>query len=359
MKNTILAAVKENQTKNGLLKNLNFEPTTAQLELKKNGFISQSLLMLQMLKEIESAKNSSYPTLIIGETGTGKELIAQALVPAGKKMISINCASFMQRENLLESELFGYVKGAFTGANNDTAGLVTKANGNVLFLDELHQLPIGAQAKLLRFLQEMKFRKVGDNSGNETKVNFKLIAAVQTDIKERIKDKSFLTDLYERVGTLTINAPSLREKPEDTELLVRHFQDEFNKDKSQNKQKQFRISTVTEIKKQLWPTNIRGLQNAVKQMMTNCETDIINPVDFKNYLLKNQITKEFDLSNSADETIDHDEAMKAFETQRIIEILKKSKTKIEAATRLGLPITTLARKINVLGIDPKFYLASS
>ncbi|MBC7458798.1 MAG: sigma 54-interacting transcriptional regulator [Bdellovibrionaceae bacterium] len=187
--------------------------------------------MFQMLKEIEAAKNSPYPTLIIGETGTGKELIAQALVPKGKKMISINCASFLQRENLLESELFGYVRGAFTGANADTVGLVAKANYNVLFLDELHQLPLSAQAKLLRFLQEMKFRRVGDNSDLETKANFKLVAAVQPDIKERLIDKSFLTDLFERVGTLVINAPALRNKSDDIELLVRFFQNEYNKGK--------------------------------------------------------------------------------------------------------------------------------
>ena len=256
MKNKILSSVQKYQTKNRILATTDYEQTAAELALKKYGFISKSALMHQMTKEIESAKNSTYPTLIVGETGTGKELIAQALVPASKKMISINCASFTHRENLLESELFGYVKGAFTGANADTVGLVTKAHQNVLFLDELHQLPISAQAKLLRFLQEMKFRKVGDNSDQETKVNFKLVTAVQTDIKERIKNKLFLIDLYERVGTLIVHAPALREKPEDIELLVRFFQDEFNNNKQQKYQKQFRISTVSEMQKQLWPTKV-------------------------------------------------------------------------------------------------------
>ena len=275
-------------------------------------------------------------------------------------MISINCASFLQRENLLESELFGYVKGSFTGANADTVGLVEKANHNVLFLDELHQLPLSAQAKLLRFLQEMKFRKVGDNSDQETKVNFKLIAAVQPDIKVRLQDKSFLTDLFERVGTLIINAPALRDKPEDIELLVRHFQDEYNKNKVESYRKQIRISTVNEMQNQLWPTNIRGLQNAVKQMMTNCDGDIVNPVDFKNYLAKNQISGGgINLASADLSTVDHDQALKNFETKRIIESLKKSKTRSEAAIKLGLPLSTLFRKITQLGIDPSFYLMSS
>ena len=357
MKNKILSSVLKYQTKNRLLNNSDFEPTKAELELKQQGFISRSPLMFQMLKEIEAAKNSPYPTLIIGETGTGKELIAQALVPKGKKMISINCASFLQRENLLESELFGYVKGAFTGANADTVGLVSKANHNVLFLDELHQLPLSAQAKLLRFLQEMKFRKVGDNSDLETKVNFKLVAAVQPDIKERLRDKSFLTDLFERVGTLIIHAPALREKSDDIELLVRYFQDEFNKDKVKIQQKQFRISTVIEMQNQLWPTNIRGLQNAVKQMMTNCKGDILNPADFKNYLSKVQVGGGGFNSDSEEPSMaDHDQALKNFETKRIIESLKKSKTKSETAVKLGLPISTLFRKFAQLGIDPNFYL---
>ncbi len=361
MKNKVLSSLVKYQTKNRLLNQSDFEPTKAELELKQQGFVSRSPVMLKMLKEIESAKNSPYPTLIIGETGTGKELIAQALVQKGKKMISINCASFLQRENLLESELFGYVKGAFTGASTDTVGLVTKANQNVLFLDELHQLPLAAQAKLLRFLQEMKFRKVGDNSDTETKVNFKLVAAVQPDIKERLQDKSFLTDLFERVGTLIITAPSLREKPEDIELLVRHFQDDFNKDKPKTQQKQFRISTVTEMQNQLWPTNIRGLQNAVKQMMTNCEGDIINPVDFKNYLAKVQVGNISESNSALSESaeVDHDQALKNFEAKRIIDSLKKSKTRSEAAIKLGLPLSTLVRKITQLGIDPSFYLMST
>ena len=230
-----------------------------------------------------------------------------------------------------------------------------------MFLEELHQLPLEAQAKLLRFLQEMKFRKVGDNSDTETKVSFKLVAAVQPDIKERLRDKSFLTDLFERVGTLIINAPSLREKPEDIELLVRHFQDEYNKDKTKNEQKLFRISTVTEMQKQSWLTNIRGLQNAVKQMMTNCESDIVNLVDFKNYLSKVQLGGTLDTSGISDDLLsaDHDQALKNFETKRIIDSLKKSKTRSEAAIKLGLPLSTLVRKINQLGIDPSFYLTSS
>lgn len=358
IKNKIISSVQKYNQKNKLLSSSDHTPNEIESNLKKYDIIGQSAVMQQMLKETEAAKNSDYPTLIIGESGTGKELIANALLPKGKKIIAINCASFLERENLLESELFGYVKGAFTGANADTLGLVAKANGNILFLDELHQLPLSGQAKLLRFLQEMKYRRVGDNSGAEIKVNFKLIAAVQPDIKQRLIDKTFLTDLYERVGTLIINVPALRDRIEDVNLLATHFQTEFNKNKELKSQKQIRISTLTEMKKQSWPTNIRGLQNAIKQMMTNCEGDIINPIDFKNYLSKVQTTHSGDM-NTEESTLDHESAIKNFEINHIISILKKCKTRSEAALRLGLPLATLMRKINQFGIDPSFYLMHS
>lgn len=302
-----------------------YEQSKAELELKANGFIGRSQVMYSMLKEIETAKKSPYPTLIVGDTGSGKELVARALTPSGKNLVAVNCAAFIERENLLESELFGYVKGAFTGADKDTVGLVTQAHGQVLFLDELHQLSLAAQAKLLRFLQEMKFRKVGDNSAKETPVQFKLIATVQTDIKERLKDGRFLPDLIERVGALQIRVPALRERLDDLEPLVRFFQDEFNKNRPENEKKQIRISTVAEMKKQSWPTNIRGLQNAVKQMLTNCKGDIASPKDFSAFMDKNLLTSPV-LGAASDMPLD--EATENFEKQKIEMTLSSSKTRV-------------------------------
>lgn len=355
IKNKILTCINRYNEKHRLISFTTSEQTLAEAALKNYGIIARSGVMAQMLQEIESAKNSPYPTMIIGETGTGKELVAKALVPERKKLISINCASFYQRENLLESELFGYVKGAFTGADKDTLGLVARANNQVLFLDELHQLPVAAQAKLLRFLQEMKFRRVGDNSEAEIKVQFKLICAVQPDIKNRIHEKSFLPDLYERVSTLLINVPPLKDRAEDIDLLVQFFQNQFNKDKVFREQKQFKISTIAEIKKHSWPSNIRGLQNAVFQMMTNCKNELVEPIDFKNYLSRSAISVN-DIAPKDFENLQHSDEVESFETSKIISCLKKCKTRSEAALRMGLPLTTLMRKINKLGIDPSFYL---
>lgn len=356
LRDKILQSLATFENKNRVLGLDDYEPTKAELDLKSAGFIGRSQALYKMLGEIETAKNSDYPTLIVGETGTGKELVARALTPKGKNLIAVNCASFIERENFLESDLFGYVKGAFTGADRETTGLVTQAQGQVLFLDELHQLPIAAQAKLLRFLQEMKFRKVGDSSAKETSANFKLIAAVQSDIKDRLKDGRFLPDLIERVGALQIRVPSLKERPEDIEPLARSIQDNFNSGRTPLERKQIRISTVCEMEKQSWPTNVRGLQNAVKQMLTNCKSDIVNPKDFAAVMDKNLMVE-----NSAPNRCDLplDEATKNFEKQKIEEVLNISRTQAEAATRLGVPFSSFSRKIAKLGINPERHLKLS
>lgn len=202
LRERVLQSVDRYEKKLRVLGRDNYSPTEAEIELRRVGFVGRSKPLYTVLKEIERYLPSPYRALIVGETGVGKELVANALVPAGKKLVAVNCASFRDKENLLEAELFGYVKGAFTGAERDTAGLVMQAHNNVLFLDELHQLSISAQAKLFRFLQEMKFRRVGDT--REITVDFKLIAAVQPDIRERVKDGRFTEDLIRRVSELVI-----------------------------------------------------------------------------------------------------------------------------------------------------------
>ena len=330
-----------------------YEPGKAEIELKQEGIIGRSQSMHAVLSQVKTARNSPYPTLIIGETGVGKELIAKALTPKGKKLVSVNCASFKDRENMLEAELFGYVKGAFTGADHDTVGLVTQAQNHVLFLDELHHLSMSAQAKLLRFLQEMKFRRVGDNGAPETSIKFKLIAAVQSDINDRLKNKEFQPDLIERVGALVIRVEPLRDRPEDIEPLVRFFQDEFNDGRVPTDKKQIRISTIDEMMKQPWPTNVRGLQNSVKQMLTNCKDDIVNPKDFKAYLDRNLLTK---IDVVQDDSKSLKEATKLFMIEMIKGVLKKSRTQTEAALRLGIPFSSFVRTLAKLGINPEFFL---
>ena len=329
------------------------EESKIELELKAFKIIGRTPSMYAVAKDIEVAKPSPYSVLVIGETGTGKELVAQALTPSDKTLVAINCASFADSD-LMESQLFGHVKGAFTSADHETKGLVMQAHNNVLFLDELHKLTLSAQAKLLRFLQEMKFRKVGDNSAKETPVNFKLIAAVQPDIRERVKDGRFLPDLIERVGSLMIEVPPLRDRLDDIEILVRKFQDDFNKGKLIEQQKQVRISTVAEMMKYSWPTNVRGLQNAVKFMLTNSKDSIAEPKDFRIYL-ERAVTN--DMSAPAQVMTEAiGEAVNDLERRRIEEALRQSQTRKEAAQRTGLSFSTFLRKLQKLGINPEMFL---
>lgn len=349
----ILRAITAYEKEHRLIGPAVFEKSKAERDLFNEGITGRSEALHKMLGKIISSRSSKYSTVLVGETGTGKELAAQALVPKGKNLVAVSCASFANRENMLESELFGYVKGAFTDAKQDTPGLVMQAHGHVLFLDELHQLSISAQSKLLRFLQEMKFRRVGDNSSKETTVDFKLIAAVQPDINQRLKDGRFLPDLLERVGALVIQVPALRERPDDIEPLVRKFQDEFNSGRPATEQKQFRISTVTEMQKHSWPTNVRGLQNAVKRLLTNCKVDVVNPKDFKTYL-EEDLMREISPSEQFDTSLE--EATKQFEIRSITSALKKSRTRVEAAARLELPMTSFLRKLTTLGINADSFL---
>jgi DNA-binding NtrC family response regulator len=351
----VLARASKYQTRNRLIGGDNYAMSQAEVELSLAGFTARSRQMFEVLKQIERYSGSPYPTLIVGETGVGKELVAKALTPKGKKLIAVNCPAYLDKENLLESELFGYVKGAFTGADQETVGLVMQAHNNVLFLDELHQLSLSAQAKLLRFLQEMKFRKVGDGSGKELSVNFKLVAAVQSDIKDRVNDGRFLQDLIGRVGVLVIQVPPLRERPEDIEPLVRKFQDEFNHGKDINQKKQFRLSTVEAMTKLPWERNVRTLGAAVKQLLTDCPANIVEPIDLKNYMNSHFLGNQA----NTNETASHVEEKQKFEFRLFAKALSLSRTRSEAAKRLNLALSTFTRRLKNLGIEPALYLNSS
>jgi two-component system response regulator AtoC len=330
-----------------------YEKTRAERDLGAHGFVGRSQVMFDMLQKMKSARDTKLPALIIGETGVGKEIVARALVPKGKNLVALSCAAYQGREHMLESDFFGYVKGAFTDAKQDTPGIAMLAHQNVLFLDELHLLPLGAQAKLLRFLQEMKFKRVGDHSAKETAVDFKLIAAVQPDIKRRLKDGRFMPDLIERVSTLMIEVPPLRARTDDIEILVAKFQEEFNDGRLASERKQFRISTIAEMERHKWPNNVRALKNAVSRMLTNCNSDIVNPNDFHEYLKSDLLS---DNQQPLEKSTPLNDATIELEKQTIIDALKDSRTRVEAAARVGLPFTSFLRKLTKLAIDPNFYL---
>ncbi|MEK7359825.1 MAG: sigma-54 dependent transcriptional regulator, partial [Planctomycetota bacterium] len=240
--------------------------------LKK--IIGNSRAMLKVLDMVSRVAFSSATVLITGESGTGKELVARAIHFSGNrkdgKFVAINCATLS--ENLLESELFGHVKGAFTGAVKDKKGLFEDADGGALFMDEIGDIPKSVQAKMLRVLQEGEFMSLGDTVTK--KVDVRIIAATNQDLLQRVQDKEFREDLYYRLNVINITVPPLRERKEDIPLLVKHFIEKYNK--KENKQ----IKGVSpEIEKEFyhynWPGNVRELENVIERAITLTNEDTI------------------------------------------------------------------------------------
>lgn len=348
----IMGAVRLFQESLGLVSSSNYQPTRAEMEIRAEGLLGRSPAMLEVARKIRKFRDQPYPTLLVGATGTGKEYVAHALAPEGKRLVEVHCGRFVQSEQMLESELFGHVKGAFTGATHDKPGLLMQAHGHVLFLDELHTLPLGAQQKLLRFLETMRFRKVGDTTGFETSVKLKIIAAVQPDIHARIERGEFLPDLLGRVGDLKIQVPSLAERPEDIEPIIRFFQDEHNAGASAAYQKQFRLSTIAAMARHPWPLNIRDLRGAVRSLMTLTSGDVINPKDFYAHI-QSQTTGPARPAGRRPLS----ELTGEVESTKIVHALVESNSVTETAERLGLSRWALVRKMSRLKIQPEAHLA--
>lgn len=226
--------------------------------------VCASKAMQQILQTIESVARSDANVLIIGESGTGKEVIANALhdnsLRADREFVKVNCSALPKE--LIESELFGYVRGAFTGAVSDRQGLFAQANGGSLLLDELAEMPISLQPKLLRVLEERRYRRVGDTESRE--VNFRLVCATNREPKEAIREGLLREDLFYRISTITIYVPPLRERPEDLPLMVDHFFRVFTQKYDR------RLSGVSRTAYQRllayrWPGNVRELQNVMER----------------------------------------------------------------------------------------------
>lgn len=231
-----------------------------------NNIVARSPKMLDIFDTIRKISEYKTTVLITGESGSGKELIAQAIhfnsPRSNKPFVAINCSAIP--ETLLESELFGYLKGAFTGANKDKKGLFEEASGGTLFLDEVGDLPVPLQVKLLRAIQEEEIRRVG--SSTTVKVDVRLITATLKNLGEEIKKGTFREDLYYRLNVLPIHLPPLRERKEDIPLLAEHFINRFNTEMKKN------VETISpECLQALgdysWPGNVRELENMVERAL--------------------------------------------------------------------------------------------
>ena len=244
-----------------------------------SSIVARSPAMERIFEVIDKVKDYKTTVLITGESGTGKELVAKALhynsIRKDKPFVAVNCGGIP--ENLLESEFFGHVKGAFTDAVRSKKGLFEEADGGTIFLDELGDLPMPLQVKLLRVLQEQEIRPVGDN--RTIKVDVRVVAATARDLGELVNKGLFREDLYYRINVLTIVIPPLRERLEDVRLLVDHFIDKYNRQMAPKEVKGVSPEAMQLILNYKWPGNVRELENVIERAMVLTDSDHIQVED--------------------------------------------------------------------------------
>ena len=244
------------------------------------GVVASSPEMLKVCRMVEKVAPSDITTLLLGASGTGKEVIARALHElsprADQKMIAINCAAIP--DNLLESELFGYEKGAFTGATKQTPGKIEYANGGTLFLDEIGDLPLELQAKLLRFLQERVIERVGGRQ--EIPIDVRIICATHQDLTQHIQDGRFREDLYYRISEITIQIPAVKERTGDVLLLAKSFLNRFNEELGKSI-RGFDKQAVAAIEAYDWPGNVRELESRIKRAIIMADNSYITLDDLE------------------------------------------------------------------------------
>jgi two-component system nitrogen regulation response regulator NtrX len=300
---------------------------------------------------IENSAKSDARVLILGENGTGKELVAREIhsqsMRKNKAFVAVNCAAIP--ENLIESELFGYVKGSFTGAASDRIGKFEMANNGTLFLDEIADMSLSTQAKVLRVLQEMKLTRIGDTE--LIPIDVRIIAATNKDIKEEIRKEKFREDLFYRLNVIPFYIPPLRERRDDIKPLLDYFIEKLSKENKLDK-KSLTPEALEYLEKYSWPGNIRQLRNIVERLLIMVQGDVIGIDDIKKHL-----DNESDLRNDG---IIFDKfggyklntAVDEFEKSFIEKKLKENKYNIsKTAKALGIYSSNLYSKINKLGIN--------
>lgn len=310
------------------------------------GVVVESDSMKRIIGVISQIADTDTNILITGETGVGKSMIARLVHNKSSRhsypFIEINCGTIP--ENLIESELFGYVGGAFTGAHaKGKIGKIESADGGTLFLDEIGELSINMQIKLLHVLQEKVITKVG--STKSAKVDFRLIAATNSDLNKAVENGSFRKDLYYRLNVIPIHIPPISKRPEDIPHLIQHFVSKFNKKYEKN------VTLSKEVEVRLimkdWPGNIRQIENTIERLIVLTKDDVININQLEDIIgMNNDVTlSECSASFGHEDNSLLKSAIENYEKHLFVDAYKKYKTSIAVGKALGISQSTAARKL--------------
>jgi transcriptional regulator with PAS, ATPase and Fis domain len=337
---------------------LQSEPTPAAPEPQTlpesmHGVIGLSDSLVEVYRVIDRVADTTCNILVTGESGTGKELVARAVHRASprapKAFVAVNCGAIP--EALLESELFGHARGAFTGAHANKVGRIALAEGGTLFLDEIGEMPMSLQVKLLRVLQAREYSPVGDN--RTLKADVRIVAATNVNLENAVQAGTFREDLYYRLNVIHLTVPALRERPEDVPLLVQHFLK-----KAKERVGRTNIGGVSRAAAQVladyqWPGNVRELENTVERAVLLCQGSLIEPKDLPQRLCGLGVEKRMS-PRLPDTGLDLRNAVESFENQLIRQALERTKwNKKQAASLLGLNRTTLVEMLKRKRINPR------
>ncbi|MBX3271725.1 MAG: sigma 54-interacting transcriptional regulator [Sandaracinaceae bacterium] len=316
-------------------------------------FASAKMQALRAL--VERVAAASFPILIHGETGSGKEVVARLVHEAGPRasarLRSVNCGAIPA--TLLESTLFGHEQGAFTGAERRAAGVFEQADGGTLFLDEIGELPHAAQAALLRVLETGRLTRVGGTE--EIAVDVRLVAATHRDLEQRVEEGAFRQDLLFRLNTMTLSVPPLRERPEDLDALVDRFLDEASRESGG------RVRAISEVardalRRHTWPGNVRELRNVIERAVVVASGDTVGLDDLPERVCRPASSSmPAPASVPPEDDADFRERVRAYETQLILDALARAHgNQTQAAKLLRMPLRTLVHKIRSYGIKKSF-----
>lgn len=326
-----------------LIRENNYLRSQIDREYNFNHIIGESPAMKEVYRMVKRVSEANSNVLITGPSGTGKELVARAIHSnssrSSKPFIAINCGAIPKE--LIESELFGHKKGAFTGAISDKDGVFTAANKGSVFLDEVGEIPLGQQVNLLRVIQEREVKPIGSNQ--TVSFDTRIIAATNKDLEQEVENGNFREDLYYRLNVVEIPLPTLQQRREDIPLLAHHFLNKYSRELNRPV-KGISSDAMSALMSYEWKGQVRELENIIERTVLLGSGDFINFEDLPNSIRNTEGTYTFD-PNSLEEAVQN------FEKHHIMSVLKQTEgNKTEAARLLGIDPSTLYRKMEKMGI---------